>query len=449
MVENQNIEWKETWKDDYIKWICGFANADGGIIFIGKNDNGNVIGLNNAEKLLEDIPNKVRNLLGIIVDVNLHSIESKEFIEIKIEKQPFPVNYKGHYYYRSGSTKQELKGFALDKFLLQKQGKRWDSVPIPKISTKDLDFDTINFFKSKALKSKRLDENILTELPEMLLENLHLMDNQYLKRAAILLFHINPEKFITGAYIKIGFFKSDSELIFQDEIHGNLFNQVEKTIDLLFTKYIKAFISYEGIQRLETYEYPKDAIREALLNAISHKDYSSGIPIQISVYSDKIMFWNEGELPQNWTTENLTRKHASKPYNPDIANSFFRSGYIESWGRGTLKIIESCLDSGLPVPKFNYNSPDFWVTFKKDIYNKEYLKEQNLNNRQIEALLLWKNEKEISNSRYAERFSISERTALRDLKELVEKDLLIKVGERKITKYVYITKANAQQMSDK
>ena len=444
MVENQNIEWKETWKDDYIKWICGFANADGGIIFIGKNDNGNVIGLNNAKKLLEDIPNKVRNLLGIIVDVNLHSIESKEFIEIKIEKQPFPVNYKGHYHYRSGSTKQELKGFALDKFLLQKQGKRWDSVPIPKISIKDLDFDTINFFKSRALKSKRLDENILTELPEMLLENLHLMDNQYLKRAAILLFHINPEKFITGAYIKIGFFKSDSELIFQDEIHGNLFNQVEKTIDLLFTKYIKAFISYEGIQRLETYEFPKDAIREALLNAISHKDYSSGIPIQISVYSDKIMFWNEGELPQNWTTENLTRKHASKPYNPDIANSFFRSGYIESWGRGTLKIIESCLDSGLPVPKFNYNSPDFWVTFKKDIYNKEYLKEQNLNNRQIEALLLWKNEKEISNSKYAERFNISERTALRDLKELVEKDLLIKIGERKITKYVYITKANAQ-----
>jgi ATP-dependent DNA helicase RecG len=444
MEENQNIEWKETWKDDYIKWICGFANADGGNIYIGKNDKGNVVGLTNARKLLEDIPNKTRNLLGIIVDVNLHSIDSKEFIEIKIEKQPFPVNYKGQYHYRSGSTKQELKGFALDKFLLQKQGKRWDSVPIPNISIENLDFDTIDFFKNRALKSKRLDENILTESPQILIENLQLMDNQYLKRAAILLFHASPEKFITGAYIKIGFFKTDSDLIYQDEVHGNLFKQVEKTIDLLFTKYIKAFISYEDIQRIETYEYPKDAIREALLNAISHKSYSSGIPIQISVYSDKIIFWNEGELPQNWTTENLTRKHASKPYNPDIANSFFRSGYIESWGRGTLKIIESCLDSGLPVPKFSYNPPDFWVTFKKDIYNEEYLKEQNLNNRQIEALLFWKNKKEISNSKYAEKFNVSERTALRDLKELVEKDLLKKVGERKITKYVYLTKANEQ-----
>ena len=154
MEENQNIEWKETWKDNYIKWICGFANADGGKIYIGKNDNGNVIGLSNARKLLEDIPNKTRNLLGIIVDVNLHSADSKEFIEIKIEKQPFPVNYKGQYHYRSGSTKQELKGFALNKFLLQKQGKRWDSVPIPNISVGDLDKETFDFFYRRASKVK-------------------------------------------------------------------------------------------------------------------------------------------------------------------------------------------------------------------------------------------------------------------------------------------------------
>ncbi len=146
----------------------------------------------------------------------------------------------------------------------------------------------------------------------------------------MLLFHPTPENFVTGAYIKIGFFESDSELIFQDEVRGNLFEQVEKTIDLLFTKYIKAIISYEGIHRVETYEYPKDALREALLNAIAHKDYSSGIPIQISVYKDKIMFWNDGQLPENWTVENLLSKHSSKPYNPDIANAFSRVGYIES-----------------------------------------------------------------------------------------------------------------------
>ena len=83
-----------------------------------------------------------------------------------------------------------------------------------------------------------------------------------------MLFHPDPEKLVTGAYIEIGFFETDSDLIFQDEIHGNLFEQVEKTIDLVLTKYIKALISYEGIYRIETYEYPKEAVREAIHNAV-------------------------------------------------------------------------------------------------------------------------------------------------------------------------------------
>jgi ATP-dependent DNA helicase RecG len=124
--ENQNIEWKESWRDEYLKWICGFANAQGGQIYIGKNDKGEVVGISDAPKLLEDIPNKVRDILGIIVNVNLLIHNEKAFIEIEVEAYPYPISYKGQYHYRSGSTKQELKGAALDKFLLQKLGKRWD-----------------------------------------------------------------------------------------------------------------------------------------------------------------------------------------------------------------------------------------------------------------------------------------------------------------------------------
>ena len=96
MVESQNTEWKETWRDEYLKWICGFANANGGKIFIGKNDKGEVVGVNNSKKLLEDIPNKVRDILGILVDVNIQVTKNGHIIEIVVEPQPFPVNYKGH-----------------------------------------------------------------------------------------------------------------------------------------------------------------------------------------------------------------------------------------------------------------------------------------------------------------------------------------------------------------
>lgn len=118
MSENQNIEWKESWRDEYLKWICGFANAEGGTLIIGKNDKGKVVGIQNAKKLMKDIPNKTRDILGIIVDVNLVAENESEYIEILVENYPYPVNYKGQYHYRSGSTKQELKGVALDKFLL-------------------------------------------------------------------------------------------------------------------------------------------------------------------------------------------------------------------------------------------------------------------------------------------------------------------------------------------
>ena len=272
MKENQTIEFKESWKDEYLKWICGFANAYGGKLYIGKDDSGKAVGLKNTAKLLEDIPNKIRDVLGIIIDVNLHLEKGLEFIEIFVEPYPYPVSYKGQYHYRSGSTKQELKGAALDNFLLQKQGRTWDSIPFPNVDIKEL--ENLDLFRKYAANSKRIDQQSLEQDDKSLIEKLRLFSDGYLKRAAILLFHENPEKYIGGAFIKIGFFENDSDLLYQDEVHGNLFTQAEKTIDLLMTKYLKAKISYEGIQRHENFPIPLEALREGLLNAIVHKDYS-------------------------------------------------------------------------------------------------------------------------------------------------------------------------------
>jgi ATP-dependent DNA helicase RecG len=311
---------------------------------------------------------------------------------------------------------------------LQKKGKQWDGVPVPNISSNDLKQETFEFFRKRASRSQRIDEESLTDSNEHLIENLQLKEDKFLKRAAILLFHPNPEKFITGAYIKIGFFESDSDLRFQDEIHGNLFEQIEKTTELLFTKYIKAIISYEGINRVETFEYPKDAIREALLNAVAHKDYSGGVPIQISSYKDKLMIWNEGQLPENWTIETLLHKHASKPFNPDIANALFRSGYIESWGRGIAKMTEQCFNYRLPAPLFFFKSSGFWVEFRKDIYDEKQLTELGLNQRQIRAVLFLKDNDRITNKEYQKINDTAERTASRDLTYLVDNGIINSSG---------------------
>lgn len=134
-------------------------------------------------------------------------------------------------------------------------------------------------------------------------------------------------------------------------------------MEILTTKYLKAGIRYEGIQRVEELPVPKDALREALLNAVVHKDYSSGSPIQISVYEEKLMIWNTGSLPESWTKKTLLGKHSSQPFNPDIANAFFRAGEIEAWGRGIERILTVCREAKIPTPEINLESTGLWVVF--------------------------------------------------------------------------------------
>ncbi len=230
MKESQNTEWKESWRDESLRWVCGFANAEGGVLVIGLNNQGIVVGVKGAEKLLVDIPNKVRDILGIMVDVNHREESGREIVEIVVEPYPYPVSYKGEYHYRSGSTKQELKGAALDRFLLRKQGRHWDGVPAPKFTLIDLSPQALITFRERAAKGNRIADSLLAESDAVLIEKLRLTEGQYLKRAAVLLFGKEPDRLIAGAYVKIGFFRTDSDLLFYDEIHGDLFFQVERAV---------------------------------------------------------------------------------------------------------------------------------------------------------------------------------------------------------------------------
>ncbi len=446
--ESHNIEFKETWRDDYLKWVCGFANAHGGSLFVGIKDNGDVCGVEDARKLMEDLPNKVRDLLGILVEVNLKTKDGLEFIEIVTEAYPYPISYRGYYYQRCGATNQELKGAALDRFMLRKQGKTWDGVPVPYLNVEDLDDKTFELFRKKALRSRRMDETDLADNNEELLDKLRLLENNYLKRAAALLFHPDPEKYVTGAYIKIGFFRADAELVYQDEVHGNLFQQVKATLDLITTKYLRALISYEGIQRVETLPVPREALREAILNSVVHKTYESLTPIQIAVYDDKMEICNCGVLPDDWTLDNLLVTHRSRPYNPDIANAFFRAGEIEAWGRGIQRIISACKSAGCPSPNFKFVGGELWTTFyydKMDVPQMSHkcptnvpqnvpqniIQGYGLTQRQYDIVNLIALNPQMSNNEVSNGLNIAVRTIRREVSLLVDLGLINNVGSSK------------------
>ncbi len=247
MPESQQIEWKESWRDEYLKWVCGFANAQGGVLEIGRIDKGIAVGVMDADKLMEDLPNKIRDVLGIVPSVERFSEGGCELVRITVQAYPNPISYNGQYHVRSGSTKQELKGAALDHFLLSRYGRRWDGTPVPGVEVSNLSPSAIENFRKRAAKAKRLSPEALEIDDAALVDMLRLTEGSYLKRAALLLFHSDPERFFTGASVKIGYFESGVDLRYHDEVHGSLFIQVDRTIDLLLTKYFKAGISYQGV----------------------------------------------------------------------------------------------------------------------------------------------------------------------------------------------------------
>lgn len=429
MPEQQNIEYKQSWHDEYLKWVCGFANAHGGAIYIGKDDDGKIVGVADYKKLMDDLPNKIRDVLGIMAEVNLHEDGGLYFIEIITPPYSVPISLRGNYYYRSGSTKQELKGNALMEFLLRKSGKTWDDVVEPRATIADIDEKTVEQFKSDARRAGRLPDDDDLPLAEFL-DKLRLTENGQLKRAAVVLFGRDPGRFYPNQIVKIGRFGGkDDDLIFQEVVEGNLLHLLRETAEQLNRKFFVKPIDFEGLQRVERGEYPVAAVREIMLNALVHRDYMSSF-IQIRIYDDKFWVWNGGKLPEDITLESLRRTHSSHPRNPLIADVCFKGGYIDSWGRGTLKIINACREAELPEPSITEQFGGMLVEIFKNRYGAENLKKLGLNERQLLAVAYVKENGSITNSKYQTVCRVSKSTATRDIKELEDKGVLVNQGTK-------------------
>lgn len=443
--ESQNIEYKESWRDEYLKWICGFANAGGGTIYVGVNDNKEIIGVDNSKRLMEDIPNKIVTHLGIVADVNLLHEGKMDYIEIIVEPSNIPIAYKGIYHYRSGSTKQELRGTALQQFILKKMGRSWDDIGNDRATIDDIDRKAIDYFLRKGIEAQRIPEDQREASTKDILDSLGLIDNDgLLKNAAILLFGKNPLRFFPSIAFKIGRFgKNEADLMFQDVIDGNVIQMADRVMQILQGKYLVSPVRFEGMQRYETLEIPKEALREILYNAIAHKDYT-GPDIQMHVYDDHLEIWNEGELPLGYTEETLMGRHSSKPRNRNIANAMFKAGFIDTWGRGYMKIREGFEAAGIPMPKVQNLCGGVQVTVQRTKFMQMMnvgnnvasnvvssvvsVSQVQLTERQREIYKLIKANSFISSKQMSVVLSVVHRTIQRDLAALQKAGIIIREG---------------------
>ncbi|SFQ24749.1 ATP-dependent DNA helicase RecG [Geopseudomonas sagittaria] len=250
-------------------------------------------------------------------------------------------------------------GATTDRFLHPDAGGSWDDLPMPQVQLADLDPQALADFRQRAAACQRLTCASVEEGDAALVEQLQLF---HLKRAAALLFHAEPEKLVSGAYIRIGQFRRDNGLVEQHAIGGNLFVQLERSLALL-EEHLQRHPDGGDARAPAAYPLPLAALREALVNAIVHKDYASGIPIQIRLHDDRISLWNPARLPEGWSIASLRTRHLSRPGNPDIANAFYRAGLIEAWGLGIDKLIAACRAHGIVEPLLRHEQDGLWLEF--------------------------------------------------------------------------------------
>ena len=275
---------------------------------------------------------------------------------------------------------------------------------------------------------------------EGLLRHLNLLDGRQPTNAALLLFGSAPQRFHRTAETKcISCHGTQYGRPFasQQIYGGDLFEQADQARDFVLAKINRAVgTRAASITAPATYELPPDAVGEAVVNAIAHRDYHSHASVEVRLFADRLEVWNPGTLPGTLTLDDLRHDHPSVPNNPLIAESLYLTRYIEKAGSGTQRMIELCREAGLPAPDFELRQGSFVLTLWRDWLTDEVLAELNLNERQLLAVRSIKSKGQMTNTLYQEVTGASRPTAIRDLNSLVRSGVFKRRGEKRGAHYV-------------
>jgi len=436
--EDDHNEFKAKWTDKALEDIAAFSNTQGGVVWIGVTDNGEVVGCDTSQKEIDRITNKIRNKLGSVsFHVDVQNQDGKEFLQIEVKKGKEVIGYKG-FLIRVMGTNQPMTDSERDMRLLQQSGRTWDAI-LSEIDITEVDKNEVAHFQTLALEEGRIPEP--SKDPLRILQHLNLVKGDRLTNAGVLLFTANPQSIFPGTEIQVAQFRGDDVILDSISATGPIMKQLESVLAFLRQVVGVRFeidakeANVQGLQRKEVWPYPLRALREAILNAIAHRDYTIPVNIQIKVLDDRLVIWNPGRLPEGLNPERLYQEHRSLPRNPLLAGALYRVGLIEKWGTGTVKMVELFKEQGLPKPIFEEMDNGFRVVLLKDPYTVENLRSQGVKDRQIQALLYMKENGRITNKQYRELVKISDEAARKDLAELVEMGLISRHGRGRGTRY--------------
>jgi len=443
--ESETVEFKESLslKSEIGETVSAFSNTNKGKIIIGISDSGKIIGVEVGKKTLEELANYIKQNTDNHIYPKMKlvkSIDDKNLIIIEVnEANEKPVFFRGNAYRRISRSNHKLSASEIRK-LAKESGKKvyWDEQVCEGAGLDDIDKSKLRWFlkiaKAKrglAIEEKSSSKDILAQL--------NLLKDGKLTNASILLFGKDCELLFMQCEVKCialpaGEFVKPYNIY--QAYNANLFELVDKTVAFILENVQRPlWIDPGEISAKHPYEIPGEAVREAIVNAIVHRDYNSPSKVQVRVFPDRVEIWNPGQLPQEIKINNLNKPHPSMPHNPLLFRQFYRAAYVEDVGGGTIDIIQKCRDAHLPEPKFEEKMGCFIATIWRSTLTEDNLNALGLNETQRKAINYLKKHTRITRAEYEKISLVSERTANRELTDLVNRKLIEKKGKGPETFY--------------
>ncbi len=437
--ESEAVEFKASFGDEALETIDAFANAAGGVLLIGVEPTGAVRGVSVGKKTLEDWANRIQEVTDPRLQPSISKIEHGRKTVIAIRVEPVaggPVSIRGRFFRRAGRTNQRMSHEEIVQRLLSASGMSWDASVEPKATWEDLDRSRIRDYIAAIRQTGRRPIPVRVSEREVL-QKFDLLPGGKPTRAAVLLFGKTPTRFYPSAFLKLGRFRSPTLIVDDRQISGTLLNQVEETMAWLRERLQTRFEVTGKPQREVIWEYPLEAVREAVVNAVCHRDYLSAAHIQVRLYDDRLEIWNPGDLPAPLKPEDLLRDHDSIPRNPKIAAAFFFAALVEQWGTGTLRMAAALKEAGHSGPEFDARTVGrFRVVLRQGPAIKTRLQEMGLSDRQLQLIAYVREHGKITNRAYREMTGLSDEATRKEIAGLLDLGVLEQVGRGRSTAYI-------------
>lgn len=433
--ESETIEFKEKFDREAIETAGALANTQGGFILVGINRQGKIVGTITSKETEKDWVNRISHVSEptLIPDVQSNRIEEKLVVILSIKEfSQKPVSIRGRFYRRVGTSNRVMTPSEISEMHMHSLGMTWDATPNHYQKMEDIELQKVMEYVKRTRKTGR--RKFHDDKPEDLLNKLNLLLDDAPSWAATIAFGKIPP---IQAKVKCGKIRGTSTIVDDFVVDSPLLDQVDEVMSYMRRVFQLSYSFTGKAKRDEIWEYPMEAVREVVTNAICHRDYSSPAQTQIKLFDDRLVIWNPGGLPIGMSIKKLLDpNHNSVPRNKLIAMLFYDVGLIENYGSGIKKILKDCNRLGFPDPEFEETQGGFQVVFRKEIYNEVYLTEIGLNERQIKAIIYIKEKGKITNKEYRSLTNLSDEGARLDLKDLVSRGLVKPKGKGRSSHYV-------------